>query len=175
MLRRFRRAARPAESARRLYDVIVARAREQIFHTAFGVPDTLDGRFDLLTLHAFTVMEALKSVSPAGAALGTDLASVIFTGFDEALRQLGVSDFGIGRRMKAMAGAFYGRLEAYGAAPGEDELATALLRNLYRGDESKRRETIGLAHYICRIRHDLRTQADLLLEGRVEFGPLPIP
>jgi cytochrome b pre-mRNA-processing protein 3 len=175
MLPRFRRAPKAADAARRLYDAIVSRAREPIFHTDFAVPDTLDGRFDLLTLHAFIVMEALKSLDPAGGTLGTELASLIFAGFDDALRQLGVSDVGIGRRIKAMAGAFYGRLEAYGAAPAERDFADALLRNLYRGDETKRPETAGLTHYVSRIRHDLQTQAHLLLEGRIDFGPLPLP
>jgi cytochrome b pre-mRNA-processing protein 3 len=174
MLRRFRRAGKPAGTARRLYDAIVARAREPIFHTRFAVPDSLDGRFDLLTLHAFVVMETLRSLGPAGERLGSELASIIFAGFDDALRHLGVSDFGMGRRIKAMANAFYGRLEAYGSAPEEPELAAALLRNLYRGDEGRRVETAALAHYIFGARQNLRNQAGLLVEGRADFGPLPV-
>src|SRR5258705_13659412 len=106
MLRRSRHPDPALPAARRLYDLLVARAREPIFHTDFAVPDTIDGPFDLLTLHAFLVLDALKSQGPAGARLGSELASVIFAGFDQALRQLGVGDFGLSRRMKAMAGAF---------------------------------------------------------------------
>src|SRR5258706_14967183 len=113
MLRRSRRAAPAIPASRRLYVLLVARARGPIFHTAFTVPDSIDGRFDLLTLHAFLVLDALKSLGEAGDNLGTELASVIFAGFDEALRELGVRDFGISRRMNDLAGAFYGRLEAY--------------------------------------------------------------
>src|SRR4051794_12026955 len=121
----FRRNPKPVSPARHLYEEIVSRARQPIFHTEFAVPDTLDGRFDVLALHASVVMDALKILgSPAGV-IGTDLASLIFAGFDDALRQMGVSDFGIGRRIKAMAAAFYGRLEVYGGALGENELAPA--------------------------------------------------
>ena len=174
MLRRFRRNPKPATAARALYDAIVSRSRQPVFHTVFAVPDTLDGRFDLLSLHAFAVMDALKNLGLAGESLGTDLVSLIFAGFDDALRQLGVSDFGMGRRIKAMANAFYGRLKVYGEASAESELAAALLRNLYRGDESRHGEADALAHYIFDVRQNLRNQADHLLEGQADFGPLPV-
>src|SRR5690349_4037808 len=106
MLRRFQQNPKPPSAARGLYAAIVARAREPVFHRDFGVPDTIDGRFDLLTLHAFAVMDTLKSLGPAAGKLGSELASIIFAGFEDALRQMGVSDFGIGRRIKAMANAF---------------------------------------------------------------------
>jgi len=106
--------------------------------------------------------------------VGTELASLIFAGFDDALRQLGVSDFGMGRRIKAMANAFYGRLKVYGAASDEGELAAALLRNVYRGNESRRSETAALAHYIFGVRQNLRNHVSLLLEGQADFGPLPV-
>jgi cytochrome b pre-mRNA-processing protein 3 len=174
MLPRFRRKLKPSAAARRLYDGVVSRARQSIFHTGLAVPDTLDGRFDLLSLHAFAVMDALKSAGPAAEKVGTELASLIFAGFDDALRQLGVSDMGMGRRIRAMADAFYGRLEAYGAARDEDELAAALLRNVYRGDESRRRETAALVHYIFAVRQNLRNQSGLLLQGQADFGSLPV-
>ncbi len=170
----FSRTPKPVSPARHLYDAIVSRAREQVFHTNFAVADSLDGRFDLLTLHAFAVMDALKPLGPAGGKVGTEFANVIFAGFEDALRQLGVSDMGLGRRIKAMANAFYGRLEAYGSASGEPELAAALLRNLYRGEETMRRESEVLAHYISELQLRLRAHSEHLLEGRVDFGPLPV-
>ena len=173
MFARFRRTPKPVAAAQRLYEAIVARAREPVFHVDFAVPDTLDGRFELLILHAFLVMDGLKSLGPAGQELGTELVNLIFSGLDDALRELGVSDSGMGRRIKAMANAFYGRLEAYGAAPDEGELDAALLRNVDRGDEARRRESTSLAHYIAAARLRLQGQTDLL-EGRVDFGPLPI-
>ena len=173
MLRRSRHPDPALPAARRLYDLLVARAREPIFHTAFAVPDTIDGRFDLLTLHAFLVLDAFKSLGEAGDNLGTELASVIFAGFDEALRELGVGDFGISRRMKALAGAFYGRLEAYRVADSAPALSLVLLRNLYRGEMARAGEAAMLAHYILIARKSLMGQAAALLQGVTDFGALP--
>ena len=173
MLRRSRHSDAAVPAARRLYDGLVARARAPIFHTGFAVPDNIDGRFDLLTLHAFLVMDALKSQGDAGGRLGTELVSVIFAGFDDALRELGVGDFGLARRMKVLAGAFYGRLEAYRAADSVAALSSVLLRNLYRGDAARTHEAAMLAHYIVWARAHLMAQAAALLQGEVDFGPLP--
>ena len=173
MLSRFLGTDKSVIAARRLYDTMIARAREPVFHVRFAVPDTIDGRFDLLALHAFPLMEALKSTQPKGAQIGVQLASVIFAGFDDALRELGVSDFGISRRMKALAGAFYGRLEAYDLAASEPALSEAIVRNLYRANEMRVREAEILAHYIILARVVLRAQSDALLQGAADFGPLP--
>jgi cytochrome b pre-mRNA-processing protein 3 len=101
------------------------------------------------------------------------LASVIFAGFDDSLRELGVGDFGISRRIKAMAAAFYGRLQVYGGAASTTARAEAILKNLYRGEEGRRPEAAALAHYIELVRHALLERTDLLLQGKPEFGPLP--
>ncbi|HEX3485081.1 MAG TPA: ubiquinol-cytochrome C chaperone family protein [Micropepsaceae bacterium] len=173
MFRRFLESGKSAVAARLLYDSLVARARAPVFHLKFGVPDTIDGRFDLLTLHGFVLLDALKSAGPPGAKLGTQLASVIFAGFDDALRELGVSDIGMSRRIKAMAGAFYGRLEAYGSANSLTLLADAIGRNVYREEAGRRGEAEALAHYIFFARDALRDKADALLQGTADFGPLP--
>ena len=159
--------------AARLYDAVMARARSAIFHTAFAVPDTIDGRFDLLTMHAYLVMEALKDREPPGKDLATDLASLIFAGFEEALRELGVTDFGVPKRMRSFGDAFYGRLEAYSAANSQGMVAEVLLRNVFRGEPARRLEAAALAHYVEAVRLRLRASSDALLEGRADFGPLP--
>jgi cytochrome b pre-mRNA-processing protein 3 len=167
----FRRESPSRRAASLLHEGIAARARAAVFHTRFGVPDTIDGRFDLFTLHAFLVLDALKEAGGPGKATGEQLANAIFAGFEDALRELGVSDMGLSRRIKAMANAFYGRLAAYEAAGSEAELAAALLRNLYRGQSARGPEARSLAHYIVGARAGLRGQG--LGEGRADFGPLP--
>ena len=117
-------AARKQEVAR-LYDGLVSRAREPVFFAGFGVTDSLDGRFDILVLHAWLVLKELKDSAVAQA-----LTDMIFTGFDEALREQGAGDMGIGHKLKAIANAFYGRIAAYEAARNEQELASALAKNL---------------------------------------------
>jgi cytochrome b pre-mRNA-processing protein 3 len=97
--------------AGRLYDGLVSRAREPVFFTRFGVADSLDGRFDILAFHAWLVLTELK-----GASVAQDLTNLIFTGFDEAMREQGAGDMGIGHKLKTMANAFYGRMTAYDSA-----------------------------------------------------------
>jgi cytochrome b pre-mRNA-processing protein 3 len=147
----------------RFYDALVSRARAPVFFVVFGVADTIDGRFDVLTFHAWLVLTELKGSDAAQA-----LTNAIFTGFDEAMREQGAGDIGIGHRLKAMAKAFYGRLAAYDGAKDEEELAVALARNLWRGaavDHRARR----LAAY-ARI---AREQLDRSLPQALDFGPLP--
>jgi cytochrome b pre-mRNA-processing protein 3 len=178
MLRRFRKPDPNAQAARRIYECLVERSRAPDFYRAFGVADTIDGRFDLLALHAYLALDALGAEGAAGRAVGEALVTTIFTGFDEALRDLGVSDMGLSRRIKAMANAFYGRLDAYrAAAESETALAEAILRNIYRGEDGHAGEAAALAKYVRYARADLQTpKARLaLLTGTLDYGPLPKP
>ena len=151
------------DQTRRLYDSLVSRAREPVFFANFGVADTLDGRFDILAFHAWLVLAELK-----GGELAQSLTDTIFTGFDEAMREQGVGDIGIGHKLKAMAQAFYGRMAAYDGAKSEDELAAALARNLWRGAVADRRAKI-LAAYAFNARSRLAAS----LPKTLDFGPLP--
>ena len=171
MLSRFRREEPSHAAADRLHAAIARRAREGVFHTAFAVPDTIDGRFDLFTLHAFLIMEALKEKGDMGDAIATQLATAIFAGFEDALRDLGVGDFGLSRRIKAMANAFYGRLEAYANARGDDAFTEALIRNLYRGDAGERARAEALARYASAAR--LWLVPSDVTRGAADFGPFP--
>ena len=174
MLNRLRKPAHPRVE-QDLYRELVARSREKIFYREWGVADTIDGRFDLLVLHAFLIFDTLKGQGPEAKELGSKLADVIFTGFDEALRELGISDFGMGRRIRNMADAFYGRLHHYGLAGTTAELAAAVQRNLYRGESRRAREAAGLATYMSGARQRLKLDIAAILAGKPDFGPLPCP
>src|SRR5471032_115261 len=163
MLNLLRKSAARKQEGRRLYDGLVSRAREPVFFTAFVVADTLDGRFDLLALHAWLVLAELKGGDTAQA-----LTDTIFTGFDEAMREQGAGDMGISRKLKAMADAFYGRMAAYEAAKDEIELAAALAKNLWRGAVVDAR-ACALAGYANRARASLKQS----LPDALDFGPLP--
>jgi len=149
--------------ARHLYDGLVSRAREPVFFDRFGVADSLDGRFDLLAFHAWLALKELN-----GAPAAQTLTDLIFTGFDEAMREQGAGDMGIGHKLKAMANAFYGRLSAYDGAKNEQELAAALAKNLWRGGPTDAR-AFALAGYAARARQSLRRS----LPDTLDFGPLP--
>jgi cytochrome b pre-mRNA-processing protein 3 len=151
-----------------LLDQLVARARAPVFFADLGVPDTLDGRFDLVTLHAWLVLERLKAAHLDMEAQA--LMDALFVSFDEALREQGTGDMGMGRRMKAMADAFFGRLKVYAAAAQEEELTAALARNVWRGAAADRRARM-LTSYVLSARAALAA-ADVAA-GILEFGPLP--
>lgn len=172
MLKRLRKSARPSVE-QDLYRALVARSREKMFYQEWRVPDTIDGRFDLLSLHAFLIFEALRRQGSIAETLGSNLADVIFTGFDEALRELGISDFGMGRRIRNMADAFYGRLHHYGLARTQPELAAAVQRNLYRGHSNRDREAAGMASYMIMAQDWLKRDLPAVLAGKPDFGPMP--
>jgi cytochrome b pre-mRNA-processing protein 3 len=172
MLNLLRKSAARKQIAHALYDELVGRARAPVFFVELGVPDTMDGRFDLLALHAWLVLARLKAGGVDDVA--QDLTDTIFTGFDEALREQGAGDMSMGHKMKAIANAFFGRLAAYEAAyemAGDGEaLAAALARNLWRGGAVDGRART-LASYVRSATQSLETSA--LEEGRADFGPLP--
>lgn len=123
----FKRRDAYGELLPRLHDSIVSAARRAEFHRA-GVPDTLDGRFELLVLHLWLVLRRLKEVAPD---LGQRLFEYSFTVLDLNVREMGVGDLGVGKRVKAMGRAYYGRTEAYEAGLAGGDLHGALSRNLF--------------------------------------------
>ncbi len=169
MLNLLRKSAARKEFAARLEAQLVSRARAPVFFRSLNVPDTVDGRFDLVALHGWLVLARLKETGMEAAAQA--LTDILFIGFDEALREQGVGDMGMGRRMKAFAGAFFGRLTAYSGAKDEAMLAEALAKNVWRGaviDDHAR----ALAAYVVSARAALA--AGDLANGDLDFGPLPV-
>jgi cytochrome b pre-mRNA-processing protein 3 len=166
MLNMLRKSAARRELGQALEHALSAQARAPAFFAALGVPDTMDGRFDMVALHAYLALTHLKASGQDQAAQA--LTDALFLGFDEALREQGISDMGMGRRMKSIANAFYGRLSAYGAAGNDQEMAQALARNVWRGgavDENAR----ALAAYVARTRAVIAASPP----GTLDFGPLP--
>lgn len=120
--------------ALRLYDQMVDTARDPAFYTDFGVPDTLDGRFECITLHVFALMFRLKNETVEGAAadrLAQKLFDVMFRDMERNLREMGVGDLSVPKKMKAMMRAFNGRCHAYTLALKDNNFNDALRRNLY--------------------------------------------
>ena len=117
-------------------------------------------------------MEGLKGCGKSGERIGTYLATSIFESLEEAIRDLGVGDMGISRRIKAMANAFYGRLSVYAAAEGESEMQEALIRNLYRGECDRNLEARLLSRYMLQSLERLRKPSAVseLLKGGVHFA-----
>ena len=95
---------------------IVAAARRPQLYEALAAPDRIEGRFELLTLHAGLVLRRLAALGGVADAIAQDLVDSLFTHFDDTLREIGYSDIGVSKRLKAMGSAFYGRNAAYAAA-----------------------------------------------------------
>ncbi len=181
MFRRLFRQPRHHEQAYTIYNAIVAQARQPDFYTTLEVPDSVDGRFEMIALHAFLVLQRVKGAPPPAAELGQALFDTMFADMDRSLREMGAGDLGVGVRVKAMAHAFYGRIAAYEsalAAPDDDALAAALRRNVYgtrRGDESPSASAVeALARYV-RLGADRLAQqpAGTLLTGIPDFPAVP--
>ena len=130
----FRRRQPADDFASRLYERTAARARAPELFEGCGIPDTLDGRFDALALHAALVIDRLHR-EPDGPALAQAFFDVMFRHLDLTLREIGVQDLGVGRRIKIMAEGFQGRALAYREAlvGGPLPLAEVLRRNAYGG------------------------------------------
>lgn len=166
-----------ADHAMSLYRAAVGQARRPDFYVGFGVPDTVDGRFELVALHVFLVLQRLKGGGGAADRLGQALFDLMFADMDENLREMGAGDLGVGPRVKTMARAFYGRVAAYegGLVPGDESLGAALRRNLYGTVRSPADASVAaMADYLRRGAALLASAAlEDLLAGRVIFPAPP--
>jgi cytochrome b pre-mRNA-processing protein 3 len=171
ILTRFRRSSQ-ARSIAALYGAIVAQARSPAFYTSYGVPDTLEGRFDLIVLHLVLLLDRLGRTGDAGRSLGQGLFDEFCRDLDANLREMGVGDLTVPKKMQGFAEAFYGRQAAYlaaFAAADERELEKALRRNIF-ADAADDSGAVRLAHYVRAARRRFEGQEDTaLLRGEVAF------
>ena len=136
--------------ARRLYEAVVAQARQPVFFAEWEVPDTVDGRFETVALHAHLLLRRLTDGGVETASLAQALFDVMFADMDASLREMGAGDLGVGRRVKQMATGFYGRVAAYdaGLAGGAGVLAAALRRNLFGTVSPSPEALAAMADYV---------------------------
>jgi len=163
------------QAADTIYAVIVAQARHPGFYEKAGVPDSVDGRFELLILHAFLYFYRLKGEDNKARSMGQMVFDTMFSDLDHNLREMGVGDMSIGKKVRKMSSAFYGRtsayddgLEVYASQP--EVLAAAVNRNMFAdggGDQS----AVEIAAYMQACVENFRAQeTSSLLEGRFTFA-----
>ena len=176
LARFFARRRSRDNAAHDLYVGAVEQARRPDLYLRYGIADTVDGRFDLLTAHAFLLMRRLGGIAGARAGeakvLSQALFDLMFADMDQNLREIGVSDMSIGKKVKQMARAFYGRVAAYdsGFQREGEALAEAVARNLYRGSPPSAEAAPAFAAYLRRQAGHLAGQGDdALLAGRVSW------
>ena len=155
-----------------LHDRIAAASRHPALYLTLGVPDTLEGRFESLTLHMILVLRCLRRLPAPADDAARDLVDTFFRQLDRSLRELGVGDFGVPKRMKKLARAFYDRAGRYDLAlNGADE--AALAESLGRSLFEELRPARALARYILATEAEMATlDLDTLLRQGPRF-PLP--
>jgi cytochrome b pre-mRNA-processing protein 3 len=186
MLHWLRRNSELKRTAHQLYERIVAQARSESFYREMGVPDTMEGRFEMIVLHLFLVRERLKSEGEDGQRLGQIVLEKLISDMDDALRQIGY-DMAVPKRVKKAVNAFAERSQAYGAAlaleassSGHDQLQSALRQHVYGDcadpDDPRQAGGIaGLAAYVRRAATTVAaTRSSEVLAGEIDF-PLAGP
>lgn len=166
-----RRRRRDTErSGSRLYNAAVAAAREPFFYATLGVPDTLDGRFDLIALHAFLLVHRLRDHPD----LAQAIFDAMFVDMDNNLREIGVGDLSVGKHVRAMWEAFHGRSKAYEAALEANDanaLAAALARNVWRGEAPAGAAEALAGRVLAQLAHLEDQPLAAVTSGQVRFLP----
>jgi cytochrome b pre-mRNA-processing protein 3 len=163
---------RPAvQAGRALYTVAVAQARQPAFYQQLAVPDATESRFELYSLHVVLLLHRLKGQGAAPTEAAQALFGAYVQALDSALREMGVGDLSMAKKMRKLAEAFYGRVKAYDGAllalPGDPaELSATLGRTVYADIENA--PVAALSDYAARCVAALATQdLDALMQGSV--------
>lgn len=163
---------RPAQAiGRALYSAAVAQARSPALYERLGAPDTAEGRFELYSLHVVLVCDRLRDGGGAAAEASQAVFDTYVKALDDALREMGVGDLSVGKKMRKLGEAFFGRaknyLAAFAALPDREPLEALLARTVYAGTESRADE---LGRYVVAQRAALADQPiERLLAGQVAW------
>ena len=181
----FRRGDKGDDVAHALYLIAVAQARQPLFYAEHGVPDSVDGRFDLIVMHVFLLLRPLSKLAEQdgdvelqarAGNISQALFDTMFGDMDRSLREMGVSDIAVGKRVKHMAKAFYGRVAAYdeGLAVTDELLGEALRRNLFGTVTPTADNVVAMADYLrCQAGQMAAVQDAQAIIGEIQFAPWP--
>ena len=156
-----------------IYQKIVKFSRNKIFYTKYKVPDTIDGRFDMLVLITIIVVFRLSKIKDEGIKLSQQIFDIIFKDLDFSLRELGAGDVSVANNMKKLISSYMGRQKIYlKAFKNDDEmfLAMAFKNNIFRNNDQKENLILLLSRNIFKINKKLNLIDDeKILEGDFEF------
>jgi len=176
MLSWFRNRRRRKATAQNFYGSIVAQARQADFCAKLHVPDSLEGRFELLVIHVFLVTNALQRAGREYGELTKNLVGLFITDVDATMRELGVSDMRVSKKMHALTDVFYSRMHVYRDAlegKGLDALASVLLEHVYLGRSARRNDSRKLASYMMRCDRKMGWDERRLEDNpTVDFAPI---
>jgi cytochrome b pre-mRNA-processing protein 3 len=168
----FRRAPQ-SDSIASLYGMIVAQARAPAFYQDYGVPDTVDGRFEMVVLHTVLVLRRVEAELGHVRRLGQAVFDVFCRDMDASLREMGVGDLKVPREMGRIGEAFYGRKAAYVAALASSDnepLLAALARNIFASSSGLVPGPARMAAYVRQAVPDLAAQdCEAFARGEITF------
>jgi cytochrome b pre-mRNA-processing protein 3 len=173
MLSRLLGRSRQASIAAAFYDKIVTSARAPGLYAHLGVPDSVSGRFEMVVLHLFLVLHRLRDGGAPENAVGQVVFDTFCSEMDRSLRELGVGDLGVPKRMRQVGEAFYGRTQAYAEAierNDETGLAAALARNVL-----KKPDDPGVGRPLARYALASALRLAAVPPAALVSGPLPYP
>lgn len=177
ILNLFRRKKSNSAIVTAQYEELTAAARQVVFYQSNHVPDTVLGRFDMMTIHMVLYLRATRGAGENIPELSQDVVDSFFEDIDHSIRELGIGDAGVPKRMKKLAKMFYGRAESYGNAIDAndiDELATALARNIHpelvKDEDEQAPDMTELAQYMIETDQKLKVFGhDQLIKGQLVF------
>jgi cytochrome b pre-mRNA-processing protein 3 len=154
---------------KRLYEAIVAAARHVRFYEDMGVADTIDGRFEMVVLHLFLVLNRLKGEGVED--LRQNLTDEFFADMDRSLRELGVSDVAVGKKVRKIAESYYGRVTAYDGAlsASPKKLEEAISRNVYPDGASQESIRAMTAYFGDAVKQLGAISLEQILLGELRF------
>ncbi|WP_368518105.1 ubiquinol-cytochrome C chaperone family protein [Rhizobium sp.] len=160
----------------RQYEALTSMARQPVFYTDYEVPDTVMGRFELLSVMMILFFRRTRSSATSGQELAQEIVDAFFEDIDYSIRELGIGDNSVPKRMKKLAGMFYGRLESYAGAMDSGDrtaLAAALQRNIYPKASESAASMRSLADWMMIAEAHLAT----ITENQIATGSatLPVP
>lgn len=158
-------------AAAAVHRAAVDQARRVPFYAEHGVPDTLDGRFEMIVLHTFLVLHRLRGQAETQE-FGKALYDVLFADMDRALREMGTGDLSVGKQVKRMAEGLAGRIKVYhDGLAGAGDLKEALRRNLYGTTSPSDADLDFMVAYVKRqVDHLAGQDAATVTGGTVDFG-----
>lgn len=155
-----------------VYNAIVAQSRREIFYAEWGVADTMTGRFDMISLHAALVFRRLRSSEKHSKDFSQSVFDCFFHDMDRSLREMGVGDLSVGKRIEKMGGLFYGMLSNISSildAGDRARLIDFVSRNFHAGATHPMAERF--ADYIVKCDETLNAQpVEKIMAGSVSFG-----
>lgn len=169
-----RRKRHTAAIANDLYLKTVEQSRSPGFYTELGVPDTVDGRFDMIILHIMLVVRRLRGQSKEAVAVSQEILNLMFADMDRNFREMGIGDMSIGKHVKKVAKAFYGRAEILeaGLESNHGALVEALINTIYRSVDEPHPYAETMATYVADTDTILTGQAlSDLVSGQLDFSP----